>query len=445
MRHKFTKTWIEGLSVSARTRYTDTNHPTLNLRVTPAGTKTFYYRARHKHQGVIERKIGTFPQWTLEQARSKATELAASFNAGIDPDAVAREAKARQQRDSLTLNEAIESWLQHFAKQVQDGERRPKTLKNYTDIHNLHVRKTLGKKTLIEITPEVFGAFMQQGNHGATNHNLIRVIVSSAYKYASEATGTEYTNPTSRTRLRPTGKRDRYLRQHEVTQLFQALDEEPPIYQDLVRTILYTGQRKGAVYAMEWAELDLQRGLWTIPARKMKGKKAHTVPLIDEVTQILTRRQADSSSPYVFPWRDGKHIPAGHYHYWRRITKRAGLYADDPKDRLTIHDLRRTLASWQALEGVGIQQISQTLAHQDISLTASVYAHINAESTRAGIQAAVTAISKAASAAEQGKQEVGPLGPLGPDGIDALLAAMTEDEKAVLLARLKGERESGSS
>lgn len=426
MRHKFTKGWIEGITVESRTRFTDINHPALSLRVTPAGAAVFYYRARHKHRGVVERKIGPYPQWTIEQARAKAIEMAASFNAGIDPEVEAREAAKKKQQDSLILNDAVSDWLADFEQLVNDGERRAKTLATYTNTHDVHIKASLGKLPLTEISSDTYQTFIQGKQLGATLHNHIRVVISSAYKHASKKHRSEFANPTTGTKLRVTQKRDRYLQPDEVVRLFASLEQEPQLYQDLVRVILFTGQRKGVVYTMEWGELNFQRGTWTIPARKMKGKKAHTVPLIQEVVEILQRRHLEVEGRYVFPWKHGPHVPLGQYYYWHRIIKRAGLDNDeDGQERLTIHDLRRTLASWQAAEGVGLQQISQTLAHQDINLTASVYAHINAESTRAGIQAAVDALGRAASGAA--KQA---------DPVDALLEKLSESEKAALLARL---------
>ncbi|MET3998882.1 tyrosine-type recombinase/integrase [Marinobacterium sp. MBR-109] len=432
MRHKFTKGWIEGLSVEVRTRYTDINNPSLSIRVTPTGSKTFYYRARHKHRGVVERKIGPFPQWTIDQARAKATEMAASFNAGIDPEAAQKEEAKKKQQDALTLNQAISDWLADFQQMVEDGERRPRTLETYTDIYENHLQKSIGKLSLIEITDEILQEFIKEKRPAATLHNHIRVVISSAYKHASKKHRIKFQNPTSSVKLRQIRKRDRFLQPGESARLFAAIEEEQQLYQDLVRVILYTGQRKGVVYTMEWVELNLQRCTWTIPGRKMKGKKAHTVPLIPQVVEILQRRRREVEGRYVFPWKNGPHVPLNNYYYWSRIVKRAGLdHNEEGQERLTIHDLRRTLASWQAAEGVGLQQISQTLAHQDINLTASTYAHINAESTRAGIQAAVAAINRAAAGTPEPAEQADPIG--------ALLDKLSVEEKAALLARLKGD------
>lgn len=431
MRHKFTKGWIEGLTVTTRTRFTDTTNPTLTLRVTPTGTKTFYYRARHKHRGVVERKIGPFPQWTIEQARTKATEMAASFNAGVDPEAAAKEAAKKQQQDNLTLDQAFTEWMDEFDQLVKDGERRARTAEVYRATYNNHLKVQMGSKPLKAITGELLADYLKDRALGVTNHNLVRVVFNSIHKHAQQKHKLDAPNPVAQVKTRKGKARDRFLQPDEVARLFESIEQEEQVYQDLVRILLFTGQRKGAVYSMEWAEINLERGTWTIPARKMKGKKAHTIPLIPEVLQILQRRQQEIGGRYAFPWKGG-HLPRSHYFFWTRIVKRAGLWSENRDESLTIHDLRRTLASWQAAEGVGIHQISKTLAHQDVNLTASVYAHIQAESTRAGIQAAVAAISRAGGQVEQ-------TGPVVQDAMEALLAAMTPDEKAALMARLKGE------
>ena len=50
--------------------------------------------------------------------------------------------------------------------------------------------------------------------------------------------------------------------------MFDSLTHEKQIYQDVVQILIYTGQRKGNVYSMECEELDLERGVWTIPHTK---------------------------------------------------------------------------------------------------------------------------------------------------------------------------------
>jgi len=50
---------------------------------------------------------------------------------------------------------------------------------------------------------------------------------------------------------------------------------------------LLTAARTGEVTGMPWGELDLDAGLWTIPAERMKGGAEHVVPLVPAVIALL--------------------------------------------------------------------------------------------------------------------------------------------------------------
>ena len=184
-------------------------------------------------------------------------------------------------------------------------------------------------------------------------------------------------------------KRERVLTKLEVKNLLEALNYEELIYQDVIKLLLLTGQRKSCVFSMEWGEVDHERGVWIIPTNKMKAKRPHAVPLTVEVMEILKRRseQAERGEKYVFPANRSAtgHITekSGKGSFWWRITERAGLRSEEKEQNVTIHDLRRTIASWSVMRGGNIQMTSKLLGHSDISITASTYAHLDVEQVRA--------------------------------------------------------------
>nr|WP_067285810.1 tyrosine-type recombinase/integrase [Marinobacterium profundum] len=423
MRIKFTKSWAEKLVVEKRTRYADEVLPSLTLRVTPTGGKTFYYRARHKERGVVERSIGRFGQWTVDQARRKAAEYAASFNAGIDPD----EAAARTAQQSSTLDHVAVQWLFDLKHKVSTGELRHLTWVSYERNYRLHIRPVFGRRKLVDISADAVRDHMRTEQYNQSLHNHWIAVLRGVYRYASDELGIDVAPPVTSVHRREQPKRERYLRPDEVAPLFDSIAQEDQLYQDVVLILLFTAQRKAVVHTMEWSEVDLERNTWTIPGRKMKGRRAHSVPLIEDAVLILRRRKAEAKTGYVFPGMRSPHIPVKTERYWNRIAHRAGLRPADLEARLTIHDLRRTLGSWQAIEGVGLQQIAKVLGHKNINITASTYAHLDAESTRVGIQTAVSAITRASGRESQ------------TDKLGAIMDGLSEAEKAELLERLAGK------
>jgi hypothetical protein len=111
--------------------------------------------------------------------------------------------------------------------------------------------------------------------------------------------------------------------------------------------------------------------------------------------EILQRRHADNAaldkpSDYVFPsWGAAGHITEPKA-AWKRIIDRAGI-----KD-LRLHDLRRTLGSWQAATGASLSIIGRSLGHKNVATTA-VYARLDLDPVRASVNTAADAIMAAAN------------------------------------------------
>jgi integrase len=147
---------------------------------------------------------------------------------------------------------------------------------------------------------------------------------------------------------------------------------------------------------MRFADLNLAEATWRIPVTK--NGQALTVHLTAEALEILRRRQAASGgSPWVFP--GGKKNQAGHLNSpkgaWARICKRAGL------ENLRMHDLRRTLGSWQAATGASLPVIGKSLGHKSQATTA-VYARLNLDPVRASVDTAVAAMLAAVNGHKEG-------------------------------------------
>lgn len=65
-------------------------------------------------------------------------------------------------------------------------------------------------------------------------------------------------------------------------------------------TIL-TAARTNETLGARWDEIELKQGIWTVPAARMKGGRAHRVPLSDRALAVLKKLDAARISEYVFP------------------------------------------------------------------------------------------------------------------------------------------------
>ncbi|MDE5178903.1 tyrosine-type recombinase/integrase [Vibrio fluvialis] len=165
-------------------------------------------------------------------------------------------------------------------------------------------------------------------------------------------------------------------------------------------------------------EREINRGnkTWSIPTSKIKNKKPHVVPLSSDAMAILERRSlsAPQGEEFVFPSSrsESGHITdkSGKGGFWRRITERAGLYSSDPEKNLQVHDLRRTLATYQVSSGGSLQATSKLLGHSNVSITSDVYAHLSVDNVRQALEQTTDFMLQkskpSASALEQAKNQI---------------------------------------
>jgi len=112
-----------------------------------------------------------------------------------------------------------------------------------------------------------------------------------------------------------------------------------------------TAARSGEVRGATWAEIDLEAGLWTVPAERMKAGREHRVPLTAEAVALLRALPRLEGSAFVFPAaRGGALSDMALSACMRRINEaREGGYLDRRSGRPAVpHGLRSTFRDWTA-------------------------------------------------------------------------------------------------
>lgn len=385
---KFTKTTLGAMippEAGKRLTVYDTDIPKLALRMTHAGTKTFYVVKRTGNE-MVWLKLGVFPDMTVEQARTAAMTALSAFANNENPADVRR---ARKQE--LT-----------FAKLFKEyGERHGmKKLSWRTDqsIYANHLQSLAAQK-LSTIKRETISRLLSNlekaGLSGATINN-VRALISSVFGRAIEW-GYATSNPVTGIKTRTKVKRDRFLQADELPRFFQSLaEEENETLRDYILLALLTGARRANLLAMRWLEVNLAEAIWRIPVTK--NGTPQNVTLSPEAVTILEARKAaaEKEANFVFP---GKGL-SGHIEEPKKAVIRVMARADIPYGRnvqngVTLHDLRRTLGSWQAKTGASLTIIGKSLNHKSQAATA-IYARLDLDPVRESVERATSAMFTAA-------------------------------------------------
>jgi integrase len=381
-RFNFTKQQLNQLpnpTNGQRAYYYDSKGPRgFGIAVSAGGRKTFIlYRKINKRPERIA--LGLYPDLSVELGRKKAAELNGLIAKGENPAA-----QKRQVRDEMTLKELFLQFGEHYASQKRTWLEMQREFNVY--LHAWHFRKISSIRRLDVVALQT--SLKQKNGLYIANH-VIRLL-SSMFNRASEW-GWKGENPVAHLSLFKETKRQRFLLPEEVAAFFDAVNAEPnKTIRDFIYVCLLTGGRRANVQAMAWPQIDFNLKIWTVSAAEAKGGETLTIPLLPQVLEILTRRRETATSEWVFPGSGRTGHLVEPKSAWKRILKAAGL------SDLRLHDLRRTLGSWQAIMGSSLLVIGKSLGHKNASST-QIYARLSNSAVRESMEKATRALLLAGS------------------------------------------------
>jgi integrase len=117
--------------------------------------------------------------------------------------------------------------------------------------------------------------------------------------------------------------------------------------------LILTATRSGEARDALWEEVDLDRKLRTIPARRMKSRETHVVPLVDRALEILQEVRELHAGPVVYPGSNGQPLSDNTLSKPMRDAAIAG----------TPHGFRSSFKDWAAKTGVRDEVSETVLAH----------------------------------------------------------------------------------
>ena len=224
-------------------------------------------------------------------------------------------------------------------------------------------------------------------NHKVEANRLI-ALLSIMFNKAIEFGLWDKLNPAFNIKKFREKSRDRFLQSEELPRFFSALAQESnETIRDYILLAILTGARRSNLLAMKWDEVSWERAEWRIPTTK--NDDPQIVTLSKEALTILKHRKFAITNRYVFPGNGKCEHLVEPKKGWTRVLKNAGI------ENLKIHDLRRTLGSWQAKTGASLTIIGKSLNHKSHQATA-IYARLDLDPVRASVEKATHAILTAA-------------------------------------------------
>ena len=190
--------------------------------------------------------------------------------------------------------------------------------------------------------------------------NRLLSVISKIFSWALDE---EIVGASPAVRIKRPGQeveRERSLTDDEIRVLWPAFSAVGYPFGSAFKFLLVTGQRRGEVGGMTWAEIDGEA--WLLPGARAKSKQGHRVPLSSLAREILA--DTPHIGDNVFTASRGSLLTG-----WDTAKSRADMFLKKPIEPWRIHDLRRTMATQMRSLGVDRLVVSKLLNHAESGIT----------------------------------------------------------------------------
>jgi integrase len=276
----------------------------LQLWITPDGAKRWRLAYRlASAQKVLA--IGVYPDVSLKDARAAREAAKKLISSGQDPVVAKRLSREAQ---AVASSNTFAILADELLARKRSNKMASATIQKVEWLLNL-ARPSLGSRPINDIkAPEVLRTLRKVESRGRLESaRRLRSTISEVFRHAVQ-TGRADQDPTGALKgalVNPsTQHRAAIIEEKPFGQLLRAIAgyRGAPETRAALDLLVLTFVRPGELRAATWAEFDLEAAVWSIPAERMKMRKAHDVPLASPVIAILRDLKTISGrGKYLFP------------------------------------------------------------------------------------------------------------------------------------------------
>jgi integrase len=306
--------------------------------------------AQYKRAGRTRKiTLGSSNVVGAEAARTAAKQTLAKVALGEDPAAERRE---RNDKDRHSLRTLVNDYLAAKALRL-----RPRTLTEITRYLTGSYFRPLHGVPIDTITRRDVAARVVtiERDSGSATAREARGALSTFFTWAMTM-GLCESNPTIGSAKPVVNRpRERVLSDAELASIWRAADDGTE-YGKVIRLLVLSGCRRAEVGDMAWSEIDLERGVWKIPAARSKNHREHTLPVMPMMREIIESVPRMATRPQLFGLRS--------HGFTNWTLPKPDLDGRSGVDGWTVHDIRRTVATRMADLGIAPHIVEAALNHQ---------------------------------------------------------------------------------
>jgi integrase len=132
----------------------------------------------------------------------------------------------------------------------------------------------------------------------------------------------------------------------DVPALMQVLRGRDVMSSLILQFIILTACRTTEARKATWSEIDLEAGVWTVPAKRMKGRRPHRVPLSEGALGVLERCKEFPSDGLIFPGHRQRPLSNMAMTMLLRGLEDHFILHDGERRAATSHGFRSSFRDW---------------------------------------------------------------------------------------------------
>ncbi|MCY4394789.1 MAG: site-specific integrase [Rhodospirillaceae bacterium] len=264
------------------------------------------------------------------------------------------------------------------------------TLKDYRKQARRYLLPAFGQRRVVDLCRADVERLASSMVETPSQRNRTLALASRLFTLAEHwEWRSQHTNPVRGVMRAREEARDRTLSGAELASIGEALESLAGTYPApvaAIRLCAMSGMRIGEALAIRWQDIDFEAGRVTLPKTKA-GRQVRAIPRV--AVAMLASLPRVNGSEWAF---SGTRRAAVGYRHARDVfakaCERAGV------EGVTLHDLRRTVATNAAASGVGLTVLRDVLGHRTTAM-ASRYARMADSAVAAAVEATGGAIAGA--------------------------------------------------
>ena len=333
--------------------FCDTNVRGLLIQANANGKMLPTYFLRFKRDGkTAYDRLGTIKELSLAQARKLATEKKVEYAKAAMQPAKEKPVLCEMSLDTFMADHYFPHVKLHKRSWIRDDQ-----------LWRIRIKPKFGETKLCDLTRYQVQQFQNelsksglspasQDHHIKPIRHALNLAVEWEFLERNVLKGVKLLNVENQ--LHDVASAEQLQRLVEILRT----DHNRPVCHILM-FLLSTGARLSEALTATWGQVDLEKGLWTIPATTAKSKKSRTVPLNESALWVLAEAEKMKKFDAIFANPETEKPFTTITRVWYRLRKAAGI------GQMRIHSIRHQFADLVISSGRSLYDVQVLLGHSD--------------------------------------------------------------------------------